>query len=183
VSGTGARPALLTDRQLATAAHAALDNCEALLEDAQLLLAADRPARAHALAALAVEEFGKHLMCVAHLVRERDSEADRYFLRAFRDHRKKLRNALLQIDVIAHATRDTLDRLMADLSERIQHEAVQKLRGLYVDLDLEGLVSRPDASVTLEDARELLGDVEALLERHTFLRGNTILVDELPPDN
>ena len=95
----------LTLRRLATAADAALDNCESLLTDARLLREAGRYPRAHALAVLAAEEFGKSLMCQYALVRDLDydEEGASYFMRTFRKHEVKLRNALLQVDVFKDA--------------------------------------------------------------------------------
>ena len=52
----------LTDLQLQEVANAAADTCEAPLVDAELLFGAGRYARAHALATLAFEEFGKHVL-------------------------------------------------------------------------------------------------------------------------
>jgi AbiV family abortive infection protein len=175
----------LTLRQLATAAHAALDNCEDLLADARLLFDAGRYPRAHALAVLAVEEFGKSLMCQQALMRDLDVDraAARYFLRAFRKHETKLRNALLQVDVLPNhrADSDAFGALIGKLLERVEDESTRKLRGLYVDFGPDGSVLVPKEVVGRDAAGALIGDVEELLARMVHLRGSRTLIDQLPP--
>lgn len=58
------RDRALTGPELAAAARACFDNAADLIGDAELLEAAGRPARAGALACVALEELGKARLCL-----------------------------------------------------------------------------------------------------------------------
>lgn len=90
----------LTNEQLADIANAASANCRAILADAELLFEAGRYPRAHALAILALEEFGKHVFTVSAMNRQDVTGFWRAYHRRFRDHKAKLWQARVSLETL-----------------------------------------------------------------------------------
>lgn len=152
----------LTSRVLADATLASLRNSQRLIADAETLLLNGRYPTAHALAVLALEEFGKHVMCASANIRgHADEEYWRRFRRRFRDHRDKLRNALLLAGLMA-TTEEEMEPL-DDLEAAAKREDFAKLRGLYVDLDRSGTVYEPVVTIGRQEAEKTVATVRLLV--------------------
>jgi AbiV family abortive infection protein len=108
--------------QLRLLAAAAEGNAADLAADARLLLEAGRPARAHALATLALEELGKRALCLGALAGKLD---ERGFREAWSSHRAKLERSHL----LAILSANSVERIFAWYED----DASMKMRGLYVD--------------------------------------------------
>lgn len=83
------------DQTLRDFAEACLANAEALRSDATLLLAAERFARAHAVAVLALEEAGKAVICWKTMQSRAAGDAC-----SFRDFDKKIRQHSGKLEAI-----------------------------------------------------------------------------------
>lgn len=119
--------------QLVGLISALLENAAALADDAALLYANDRYARAYALAALAGEELGKVYLCLE-AVLTTESLEPRQFWKAWREHGDKLDSAR----AYAAAFIDDLGALDVDrLASDARRTAAQKLSAIYVDFDGE----------------------------------------------
>jgi AbiV family abortive infection protein len=164
----------MTDLQLQEVANAAADNCETLLVDAELLFRAGRHARAHALAALAFEEFGKHVISVAALVRRNEVGFWQKYWRRFRSHSDKLRNARLAVQFFGVWDEFELPDFLDRLEEYARADNVRKLRGLYVDVDEHGVVTRPEQAITREEAEGLIADVRLVLGGAELMRNRDL---------
>jgi AbiV family abortive infection protein len=141
---------------------AALDNAERLAQDAEMLLREGRYPTAHALAVLALEEYGKHILCASATIRgHADPSYWRKFRRRFNSHRDKLRNALLLTGLLAktEVEMEPLD----DLEAAARRRDFAKLRGLYVDID-RGRVLDPTTTIAPKDAEETIAAVTRLLK-------------------
>ncbi len=148
--------------QFAEATVAAYENAARLLADAELLLAAGRHPTAHALAVIALEEIGKHVMFASANIRAR---ADKSYARRYRkrlgDHADKSRNALLLAGLTARTPADI--ELIDHLDKAVESEQFAKLRGLYVDLANDGNLVGPNA-ISPEAAEQTVRRVRRLVE-------------------
>lgn len=156
----------LTPEQLADVTLAALRNARRLLADAQLLIENGRLATAHALAVLALEELGKHVMCASAVICiHGDPDYAARFMGRFVDHEDKLRNARLLLDGLADApgAPSTVREVERVVERTARSDARHKLRGLYVDLDRRGQVLEPERGVRGRDAIELIAAVDTLI--------------------
>jgi len=121
--------------QLRLLAAAAEGNAADLAADARLLLEAGRPARAHALATLALEELGKRTLCLEVLAGKLDETG---FRKAWSTHLDKLERS--QVEAIVSA--NSVQRVFAWYED----DAAMKMRGLYVDanpIDADGAPLTP----------------------------------------
>ena len=153
----------ITASQLTAIAGASLLNASDLVDDAELLLAGGRSARAHALAVLALEEIGKHVMTIAAITRSR-MEPDYWdaFQSRFNSHRAKLRTARLMIQALRASGIEQQLAALDDVVSEANADQVAKLRGLYVDYDHEGRVLDPRVISTTQ-AETLTADVRFLV--------------------
>src|SRR5688500_23866 len=153
-----------TDAELAAAGQAAVRNCTFLLEDALLLYQHSRCPRAHAIATLALEEFGKYMICLAAHSRPSHGGFWTAVAKASRSQDTKVRVARNLVEGLRDyddqyfrdAERDPQVRFNSFKSIALRdHET--KLRGLYVAFDDRGGVVGPEA-VDCAEAWELIRD-------------------------
>ena len=102
-----------SDATLGRAAIASLENARRLADDARLLVDNGRFPTGHAVAVLALEELGKHVMCVAAGGRMlAEPEYASGFASRFRSHLAKLKNARILINSLeATGIDDDISRL------------------------------------------------------------------------
>lgn len=148
-------------RQLLLVAHYAVANGMELFDDASLLLQNGRWPRAHALAVLALEEFGKACLSLGALVYTEDLAEG--FWKDWVHHPTKLLNAGAILTFFGQDQPSTTATVVAQLQAEARHEHVQKLRGFYVDLSTSGVVERPD-DINEDTARRVVDRVSTLLE-------------------
>jgi AbiV family abortive infection protein len=92
---------ILSPQKLSQLSIAALHNCQDLLSTAKMLLGTDKFGRAHALATLAMEEFGKHVIAAAAITRSAYSGYDWVkFWKRINGHESKLRQAAIALDAL-----------------------------------------------------------------------------------
>jgi AbiV family abortive infection protein len=161
---------ILSTAQLAQLGKAALENANALLTDARVLLEAGSWPRAHALAVLSAEEFGKFYACVvAGTYDESDVDDWKRFWKDFRAHRSKLSSWAGQFV-------DQLDWGEVGQSGDAQWKRAWDARGdvakqgdlgkqaaFYVDFK-DGNVSVPDLVISEETARTTVDAVGSVVE-------------------
>lgn len=150
---------------LAEGAIAAARNVQGLVHDAEVLSAANRPARAYSLAVLAVEELGKsgglvYLAAMPDKVREQAPVG-----RLLEWHQLKLvkGTVLAELQVAPPAVCPTLAAAsFADVSDVLddaqafaRDEDSVRLRGLYVDVDHSGRVQQPSEVTAAQVRRQL----------------------------
>ena len=145
-----------------------LSNAEALLEEARILLAADHPARAIALAVLAMEEVGK-LPGYAAASRYAERGRWRQWWRMFRRHTGKL--AMHEwVRILASPKDLDTDDVQALLNNRFGETWHQvKLSALYTDFRSGEFVSPldlPEAEALAQAATKM---VEETLPIHRFI--------------
>lgn len=152
---------LPSPERLLKVAQAAMVNAGGLLDDARLLLDAGRWARAHALATLALEEFGKSTLCVAAL--QYSEEQSKKFWSDFTKHQVKLGYALSIVrTLIASVPANVVEAITRVVSEA-ESGHNEKLAGLYVDIDSNNVILLPDR-VTEAMARQTVADAAAVVE-------------------
>jgi AbiV family abortive infection protein len=160
-------------------AAACLENAEALLSDSELLLEHERHASAVAWALLALEEFGKHMLCsFALTISLDDADAWRAFWRRWRAHPTKLRMAAGQfIDLVAEpgASGDELWRQAYDgLRSQIPAMNRWKQDAIYVDWNVDEPVN-PAKSVEYGAACALIRDVGVVIRSGRAMSGDADL--------
>lgn len=172
------RPVLI--RYAAAAARNALD----LVEDAELLIAAGRLARAYSLAALAVEEIGKACGLVA-LAMMPDHMRVRAPVRELLEwHALKQLGGQLA-DVLAMSTPGVAGRLaetstaqLAEILSRLGGQArdtdLAKKRGFYVDLDDRGQIREP-SEVNEAEARDAIARARGVTAAASMLNDASAL--------
>jgi AbiV family abortive infection protein len=165
--------------ELVTCAIGAAVNAEGLLEDAELLSAAGRHARAYALAALAVEEAGKAVAMTTLAVMPVSLRAQAPLGRMLEWHQLKLVGGLI-VTAIPFGSRTVptqLETMPLGRVEEIPQDAQMlaedmdrlKQRGLYADIDgsrqarLPSEVTETDVAVLLCRARLAVSAVSVLL--------------------
>jgi len=168
---------------LAKCAIEAAANAQSLLYDAELLSAAARPARAYALAALAVEEAGKATSLGALTMMPLSLRAQAPLGRMLEWHQLKLVGGML-FAAVPFGTRSMAAQLAAmpasqlgvilDNAQVLAQEVDRlKQRGLYVDIDRSGQVRVPseiaeaDVAAQLGRARQAVSSASALLDART----------------
>jgi AbiV family abortive infection protein len=151
--------------ELSRGTVAALRNARSLVEDAELLTGARRPARAYSLAALAVEEVGK-AACLATLAALPEKvRAQAPVGRMLEWHQVKLVEGMLIATVplgvtcLASHLAATQPRDLTDALDNPRASARRidslKQRGLYVDVDRSGRFRQPSELTEAHVRRQL----------------------------
>jgi AbiV family abortive infection protein len=151
--------------KVVSCAVGAAANARSLLDDAELLAAAGRHARAYALAALAVEEAGKSASLATLAVMPQDLREQAPVGRMLEWHELKLVGGILiavvpfgnlatgvqLADMPPEQAAEILDnaQTLAQVVDRL------KLRGLYADIDSTGQVRLPSEVTETEVAAQL----------------------------
>jgi AbiV family abortive infection protein len=166
--------------ELAACAVGAAANAQDLLDDAELLSAAARYARAHALGALAVEESGKAAALFALALMPRQLRARAPLGRLLQWHQLKMVGGML-IAAVPFGPRTIASQLLTMPPARVakilddaqlfaQDLDCLKQRGLYADIDGTGRVRLPsevtgtDVPAQLDRARRAVSSASALLD-------------------
>ncbi|MFD3700225.1 AbiV family abortive infection protein [Streptomyces sp. NPDC058646] len=136
----------LMERVVVDLAAAAFKNARALLTGAQAVLNEQQWPAAFSIAALALEEVGKAVLCMTMLgmppaARE---EFRPGFNKAFIDHQTKATCTHLVLAVVADEVPATLERLLEDVIASARQTNAVKFRGLYVDYTDTGALLKPD---------------------------------------
>ena len=155
---------------LGSLARAALDNASNLLADSLVLLAAGRHPRALALAVLAAEELGKHMMCMSAVALDVDDPSTvKKFWRRFRSHDAKFATWYelfiihLTADPSEESTPDDWTDMWSEVSKTVKVAMESKLQALYVDAR-DGDVTSPEQVVTEELARNAWKSISLVAE-------------------
>jgi AbiV family abortive infection protein len=147
----------LAPEQMAEIALAALSNARRLFDDAVLMRDQGRTPTAFLLAGLAADELGKHVMVASFYgVREETDDNWKKFWHRFRAHREKLGDALWA----AWAG----DLLTDDPPPDVEAFHRRRLASTYVDVDSDGRVLTPSASLTDVEVDRVLGRIQPELE-------------------
>jgi AbiV family abortive infection protein len=138
------------------------ENARGLLDDAELLLAKGRHARAYALAVLSVEEFGKATGVIALVLmpaEDRAAMSVRSVGKLLEQHKQKQLGGMLLPAVqwgkpgmsarLAATPADQLAELFDSTTAQAETADQLKLRGLYADIARDGSISRPCTSLGL----------------------------------
>jgi AbiV family abortive infection protein len=151
--------------ELLGCAAAAEENAQDLLDDAELLSAAGRRARAYSLAVLAVEEFGKASSLVALAVMPANLRAQAPVRRLLEWHQMKQVGGLLIAAVpltgpgaaasLAAMPLTELAQILDTTNACAQETDELKLRGLYVDMQRGARVRRPSEITDAEVSGQL----------------------------
>jgi len=149
--------------QLAACAIAAARNAQGLLQDAELLAGAGRPARAYSVGVLAVEECGKAAYLTALAAIPENLRAQAPVGRMLEWHQMKLVGGLLlavlpfdgMASGVAVIPADELARRLRILDEPADKADRLKRRGFYVDLDRSGRIREPSEVTGAEVASQL----------------------------
>jgi AbiV family abortive infection protein len=148
---------------LASCAIAAGRNAQGLLQDAELLAASGRKARAYTLAVFAVEECGKAMSLVAVAFMPGRLREQVPIRRMLDWHQLKLVGGLLLAAVpmetvasrLAGMADAELTQVLAILDAPADEADRLKRRGLYVDLDADGKIRNPSEITEAEAAGQL----------------------------
>jgi len=173
----------LTPALLGSIAKAALQNASGLVDESRILLDSGRYARSLALAVLAAEEFGKHMLCVSSSPLDLDDpKVVKKFWNRFRSHEAKYQNWHGQlIDMITLDPGDEHDpeaweEMWAELPEVVGQAMQIKMGSLYVDLDGEtGEIRVPSELVIVELAESVWKSVSLVIEPIKALWGDADL--------
>jgi len=152
-----------TRAELADCAIAAARNAQGLLNDAELLAASGRKARAYSLAVLAVEESGKALTLVALAVLPERLRAQAPLSRMLEWHQLKLVGGLLMavlppetmVPRLATMTDVELFETLSVLDAPADEADQLKRRGFYVDME-RGRRIREPSEITETDVESQL---------------------------
>lgn len=142
-----------------TVANACFSNAEALVGDAELLLAHDRPPRALALAVLATEELGKGLAAMAVISTGGDPAMEAAYERSTRWHLAKL-DAAGAWAVTTDPSQPIDETLTGRLQQSTDTASERKMAALYVDAS-DGALRTP-ASISREEATEYVSRARTL---------------------
>jgi AbiV family abortive infection protein len=184
-----------TTPELVKCAVGAATNAQSLLDDAELLAAAGRNARAYALAALAVEEAGKSVGLATLAVMPQDLRAQAPVGRMLEWHQLKLVGGIL-IAVVPFGTSATGVQLAAmppgQAEEILDHaqmfaQVVDRLkqRGMYADIDRTGRVRLPsevtetEVAAQLTQSRQAVSSAAVLLHPDAPARLSSPAADEI----
>lgn len=152
---------ILSPQKLSQLSIAALHNCQDLLSTAKMLLGTDKFGRAHALATLAMEEFGKHVIAAAAITRSAYPGYDWVkFWKRINSHESKLRQAAIALDALRPDDKWLEDLTLVMASAKTEHGI--KLHGLYVDVDSSGELCTPWV-IPESDARRVVDAVDQLV--------------------
>lgn len=163
----------LSVEQLVAVQRAAAANAETLLLEAKLLLDIGRHARAHALAILAFEELGKHVMTVSALLRRDEPGFWKKYSDRFSSHKEKLRLARLAVQMFGEGDEFEEPGFFHRLNQWVASDSLGKLRGLYVDVGDDGSILEPMSATTPAEAEQLIADVDLVMAAaRTMARGN-----------
>lgn len=144
------------DADLLGAMDACVEHARDLIESARLVQQAGRPNIAFHLAVLALEELGRRELLGIKAIGQPDSWADKFL----QDHIQKLFWCFFGTQFAgARITADSLERLKG-LASRIHG---QRLAGLYVDVDANG-ISIPADRIPADEAERLLAAAESRLK-------------------
>jgi AbiV family abortive infection protein len=151
--------------ELFACALAAARNTQELLQDAEILAGSGRPARAYAVAALAVEECGKAGCLFALALLPRSLRMQAPVGRMLEWHQFKqvggLLIAALTFDAPGLAPRlasmpaAQLAQILSVLTAHSEEADRLKRRGLYVDMDEQGRIREPSEITDADVAEEL----------------------------
>lgn len=134
---------------MAELALEALKSARSLLDDGVLLFERGRLPRAFALASLAADELGKHVLVTSfYAVREETDEEWRKFWRRFRHHESKLGDALWG----AWAG----DLLTDSPPPNIREFHERRLSATYVDVAADGSIRTPEREINTQHVEEAL---------------------------
>jgi AbiV family abortive infection protein len=125
----------LTIAQLGDLARATLTNSLRLLNEAEALYLLERYPTAEALATLAAEEFGKHMMCFGAVGAPEDhDEFWKDFWKRFKSHRPKYEN-VVSMAVSWLENEESRRSFLKDFRKHVDADLERKLAGLYVDVE------------------------------------------------
>jgi AbiV family abortive infection protein len=149
--------------QLAACAASAARNGQDLLHDAEVLVAADCPARAYSLAALAVEECGKAASLATLAVLPESVRAQAPVGRFLQWHQLKqvggVLLTLMPVGTIASRLADLpaaeVTQILGTLATPADEADRLKRRGLYVDMDRGGQIRDPSQITSAEVTSQL----------------------------
>jgi AbiV family abortive infection protein len=149
--------------ELLACAVAAADNAQDLLDDAELLSEALRKARAYSLAVLAVEEFGKAVNLVAIAAMPENLRAQAPVRRMLEWHQLKQIGGLLMAVVpisnpgaatrLANMPLSQVTQILHTTHAFVQNSDQLKLRGLYVDMQVDARIRQP-SEITEAEVRD-----------------------------
>ncbi len=152
--------------ELLAYAVASANNAQGLLDDAELLSEAGRNARAYSLAVLAVEEFGKAVNLVAIAAMPDNLRAQAPVRRMLEWHQLKQIGGLLMAVVpisnpgaatrLANMPLSQLTEILNTTHAFVQDSDRLKLRGLYVDMQVDARIRQP-SEITMTEVRDQIG--------------------------
>jgi len=150
--------------RLAEASDAALEKAKRLLGDAELLLAAGRWPTAHALAVLALEEYGKCMLLSNAALSEEPFSGEEWqsLSKRLGSHTEKLGTSFGVRTVLENEGLEETVRQLRVHEELVAQEAARKMRGLYVDLTADTL-ELPD-SIDEHASRTAVAGVKGALD-------------------
>jgi len=168
-------------RKIARCAAGAAANAQDLLDDAEVLSAAGRHARAYALAALAVEEAGKAASLFVIAVIPPNLRGQAPLGRMLEWHQLKLVGGMLIAAVpwrrerttaaeLRDMTEDQVEEILGNVRALAQDQDRLKQRGLYADIDAAGRVQLPsevtedDVADQLDRARQAVSSAAVMLD-------------------
>ncbi|WP_329453694.1 AbiV family abortive infection protein (plasmid) [Streptomyces sp. NBC_01724] len=127
-------------------AAAAFKNARDMLTSAQAVLDAQIWPTAFSMAALALEEVGKAVLCMTMLGKspEARDEFRPQVHKAFTDHKTKAACAHLVLAVVAEEAPATLEQMLDEVIQSAHETNAVKFRGLYVDYTDTGALLMPD---------------------------------------
>lgn len=154
-----------TDRVLVDLAAEAFKNARNLLASARAVRDGQQWPMAFSVAALALEEVGKAVLCTTMLAWPQAVREDfrPKFPKAFNSHEAKAFCAHLALQMVAEEVPEGLERLMEEAIEAASRTNAVKFRGLYVDYTAAGDILTPE-DVTEEQAHQMIVIVEAVLD-------------------
>lgn len=165
----------LTPEMTSEGMKAALENAQSLLDDAEILLQANKWARATALAILAIEEAGKPILLREILLARDEKELARAWV-GFRRHSEK--NQLWIAPELASRGARTIDdvHILSSSSDHGERLETLKQIALYSDADSACSWSIPDRTVGKETATAVVEIARALVPKEP---GGMTSADEL----
>lgn len=153
----------LTREQIVDIAKKTGANVSALLAEASILLEAQHPARAHALAVLALEEFGKHAISVSALLRTNEPGFWPKYWQRVGDHREKLRQARFAVQLFGEWDEFDQPDALERIGRWVESRHADRMAGLYVDVLPDGMVVSPEEAITVEEASGIIVDLQLLV--------------------
>ncbi len=152
--------------RLAELSIAAARNARRQHREAAELVVLGRWPTAYVVAALGLEEVGKAHLCATALhmspeMREQDLEG---FWEIFYSHTKKAAFARLPLSMVASAAVGNMEALWNELTAAASRVHDTKMRGLYVDVDVDGALLEPPTVITEDEARAMVDELGNVLD-------------------